>query len=424
MLLFTTDLERLLNIALRLVTLGVRFAFIIVLAKLLDPEMVGYYGLFSATVGYVIYLVGLDFYTYATREIIPTSAVKRGQFVKSQVALSLCLYVVVLPIALVSLSLTDWPVSLLWWFAPIVILEHFNQEVARLLIALSRPVGASLVLFLRKASWAILTVALLATTAESRHLDMVFALWAAGGFMAAAVGWVSISRLGIEGWQLPIDWLWLRRGIIVSFGFFMSTLALRGVQILDRYWLEALGGVEIVAVYVLFIGIAGSLLAFLDAGIFAFTYPELIRLNHEKDFKRLRTETCRALRQTVLSVVFFGGVSLILLPYLLAWVGTQVYQNESGIFPWVLSAMALQGISMVPHFALYAQGFDRPIIVSHVAALCVFVAATAVFSLNWPVLAVPIALNLSFLFVLLLKSAAYLYLTPRGSVVIAARPSS
>lgn len=408
-------MDRLLNIGLRITTLATRFAFVFVLAKFVDPTRVGFYGLFTASIGYALYLVGLDFYTYATREIIRAPARRRGPMIKGQIALSGGLYVVVVTGSLAVLGMADWPGYLYWWFAPILVLEYLNQEISRLLIALSQQVTASIVLFLRQGSWAIAIVSLFAFVPQSRNLELVFALWTASGIAAAGLGAWKLSRLEIAGWRLPVDWHWVRRGITVSIGFLMATLALRGIQTFDRYWLEHLGGVELVAAYVLFIGMAGSLLVFLDAGIFAFTYPELIRLHQDDAREQARAVVRRALWQTLLGIVAFGAVSWYLLPHLLHWIGNPRYEREIGLYPWVLAAMAVNAIGMIPHYALYARGFDKPIIASHILGLAIFVAVTWALGRDGSALAVLIGINTAFFLILGVKSAAYLLLIAAGN---------
>jgi len=397
-----------LNILLRITTLGTRFLFVIALAKFLDPAHVGLYGLFTASIGYTMYFVGLDFYTYVTREILRHPEDERGRILKAQAALSGCLYVVVLPVALCLLIWTDMPALLIWWFVPILVLEHFNQEVSRLLIALSRQITASVVLFLRQGSWAIAAVVLMALAPESRSLGMVLALWSAAGLGAALLGGWAVYRLDIGGWRAAVDWRWVRQGIVISLGFLVATIALRSVQTFDRYWLEAIGGLELVGAYVLFMGVAGSLLTFLDAGVFAFTYPDLIRHNHQNEHGLARALVRRALLQTVAVSAAFAVASLIALPYLLEWIANPVYQDNIWLYPWLLAAMIVNALGLIPHYGLYARGHDRPIILSHLAALGTFVVVTWPLSASHAALAVPIGLNLAFLVILTWKSTAYL----------------
>ena len=196
--------------------------------------------------GYALYFVGLDFYTYVSREVARTPADQRGKLLKSQAALSGVLYLTLLPITVVLLAHAGWPGHLVWWFLPILVLEHFNQEMSRLLIALSEQLTASFILFIRQGSWAAAIIVLMVLDVDFRNLDAAMALWAIAGVVAAGTAVWKLKRLKTMGWALPIDWAWVKKGIVVSTSFLLATLALRGVQNFDRYWLEALGGIEIV----------------------------------------------------------------------------------------------------------------------------------------------------------------------------------
>ncbi|MEJ7805333.1 MAG: hypothetical protein WKG03_05365 [Telluria sp.] len=389
-------------------TLGTRFLFIFFLAKNLDPSLVGYYGLFTVTVGYSLYFVGLDFYTYATRELLNTPIEQRGRMLKGQVALSGVLYLLFLPVAMaLLLQFSGWPQYLLWWFVPILILEHFNQEMFRLLIALSEQISASVILFIRQGSWALAAVALMAWDPAARNLQNVMALWALAGIAAAGAAIWKLRRLHMGGWRAAVDWSWIRKGIAISTAFLLSTLALRGIQTFDRYLLEALGGIDIVGAYVLFFGVAGTLLTFLDAGIFAFTYPILIKLQQAQETDVARAKVRRMFGLTIVLSAGFGLVTWFLLPYLLVWIDKPVYTGSINLYGWLLTATIINAISMVPHYALYAAGCDRPIIRSHIAALIVFLSVTWMLSGRLSALAVPIGLNLSFALILVWKYASY-----------------
>lgn len=400
--------SRMLNMSLQGATLGTRFIFIFFLAKYLEPASVGYYGLFTAAVGYAIYFVGLDFYTYVTRELIKTPVNEQGQLLKSQAALSSILYVVLWPFAFAFLYQSDWPGQLVWWFFPILLLEHFNQEMSRFLVAMSEQIAASVILFIRQGSWAILIVSLMTLNTPSRNLDTVFAFWAMAGVAAAAVGIWKLQQLRVGGWGLAINWAWVKQGIRVSLAFLVATLALRGMQTIDRYWLEALGGIEMVGAYVILLGVAGTLMALLDSGIFAFAFPVLIRLAHQQDQAASKAKVRQMLKQALLLSAAFAVCSWLALPYLLNWIGNPIYLSAQHWYPWLLMAMVLNAISMVPHFALYALGQDRHIIYSHISSLAVFVLTVWILSRTQAALAVPIGLNMAFGCILIWKTTAYL----------------
>lgn len=403
----TVNPERLLNIGLRFSTLGVRFFFMFFLAKYLDAASVGYYGIFTATIGYALYFVGMDYYVFVTREVLRVPSEQRGLMLKGQAALAGLLYLAYFPIAVLLLSYVDWPGYLVWWFIPILILEHFNQEVSRLLLVLSEQIAASLILFVRQGSWAIVAVAMMTTDADSCSLDFVMALWGCAGIAAAALGMWKLRRLGMGGWRERIDWGWIRKGLAISAAFLVATLALRGFQTIDRYWLEALGGIEMVGAYVLFLGVAASLMVFLDAGVFSFTYPALISHSHNKEYLEARAKVRLMFVHTLAFSLAFGLISWFLLPYLLNWVGNPVYKQAIGLYPWVMVATVINALSMVPHYALFALGHDKPIIRSHLAAFVAFIPSTWVVSQFDPLVAVPSGLIVSFVVILVWKALAY-----------------
>lgn len=396
-----------LNIGLHGTTLATRFLFVFALAKYLDPASVGYYGLFTATVGYSLYFVGLDFYTYVTRDMVKTKPTERGRLLKNQAALSAVLYIAFIPVGVAVLAQGNWPMQLLLWFVPILVLEHFNQEVFRLLVALSEQITASLILFLRQGSWALVAVALLIWEPGSRELPYVIALWACSGALAAMVGLIKIRSLKMGGWDSATDWNWIKKGVRVSMALLAATLAIRGVNTIDRYWMDAIGGLQAVAAYVLFYGVASSLMTLLDAGVFSFTYPALIRLHHQNEKALARAKVRQMLLLAVLSSAVFTLISWSLLPHLLRWINKPTYFEFLHLYPWILSAVVIWVVSMVPHYALYAQGHDRPIIHSHLLALPVFLLSTWLASNGFSTLAVPIGLNAAFAAILGWKSTAY-----------------
>ena len=159
-------------------------------------------------------------------------------------------------------------------------------------------------------------------------------------------------------------------------------------------------------------GIAGTLMSFLDAGVFAFSYPGLISSYQKRQpdlfFQNLR----KVLIQTCVLSFGFAIVSLLLLSPLLSWLGNPLYVAQKGLYPWVLIIMVLYALGMVPHYALYAQGLDRPIIQSHIISLVLFVFVTWLASKFLPLLAVPFGLCFAFAFILIWKTWAFLKFTP------------
>lgn len=407
----------------RSATLVTRFLFIFFLAKYLDPASVGYYGLFTAAIGYALYFVGLDFYTYVSREILKVPMGQRGQMLKGQATLSGVMYVLLFPVAVAFLYQAGWPGQMPWWFFPLLLLEHFNQEISRLLIALSEQITASIILFVRQGSWAIASVLLLNFHTPSRTLDTVLALWAVAGVAAVTLGIWKLRQLNMGGWRASVDWQWIKKGVAISGAFLVATLALRGVNTFDRYWLEALGGINMVAAYVLLLGVAGTLMTFLDAGVFAYAYPALIQHHHKHEHAQARARVRQVLWQTAVLSGAFALISWLLLPYLLRWIGNPVYLESVHLYPWLLLATVLNALGIASHLGLYAQGQDKPIIYSHGAALIFFIASTWLLSNRFGPMAIPLGLNLAFALILVWKSMAYWRCMKKSSMNMELEPT-
>ncbi|QKS82242.1 lipopolysaccharide biosynthesis protein [Pseudomonas bijieensis] len=400
------------NVAIRGLTLVSKFLLIFFLARFLEPAELGIYGLLAATVGYSLYFLGFDFYTYSTRELLKRERHEWGGLLKAQGALTLMLYVIFLPLLSLVFIKGLLPMKVIGWFFVLLILEHLTQELGRLLIAISDQLFASLILFFRSGVWAVLITGLMFVEPETRNLDMVFGAWTLGSAAALFLGIYRVKRMELSGWRQGVDWSWIVKGLKVASALLIATLAIRGVFTLDRYWFQDLAGLDVLGAYVLFMGVSMALMSFLDSGVFAFIYPGLISAYQQRDPVGFHQGIRRLLLQTVGLCGAFSVIALVMIGPLLAWLGKPLYSEQQGLFVWILLATVLYALGMIPHYGLYAQGRDRPIIHSHLASLIIFVLATWSFVQIWPHLAVPLGLCTSFFVVLCWKSWSFYRLTP------------
>ena len=406
------SLIRFINIALRGITLASKFLLIFFLAKFLEPEELGHYGLLTVTIGYALYLLGFDFYTFTTREVIKQEKGNWGGILKNQSALSIILYLAIFPILSLVFIKDLLPWSLAGWFFTLLVLEHLTQELGRLLIAVSEQLLASVMLFLRSGIWAVFVTFLMLARPDARELNIVLFSWAFGSLAALCLGIYRLKQLKITGWHKPIDWKWILRGLKTAIPLLVATLAVRGILTADRYWFAELTNLETLGAYVLFMGISTALLSFLDAGVFAFLYPAMISAHHNKDAIAFRLKSKTLLFQTLIFSCIFGAAALLAIDPLLIWLNKPLYLAHKSIFLWTLLITLLYSLSMVPHYALYAQGLDRPIIHSHITSLLIFIPVTWLLSRYWPLQAVPAGLCIAFVFILLWKCLAFVRLTP------------
>jgi len=399
---------RLINVGLRGSTLLAKFLLIFVLAYYLEPVDVALYGLLAASISFGVYCVGFDFYTFSSRELIAAPKISWLRLLRDQGAFFLLVYLIAFPLMLAVFYFDFLPWILAPWFFTILLLEHLGQELNRLLVAMSRQLLASVVLFLRAGLWAFVVVAAFWWSEEARSLHMVLACWALGGLLAMLLGLLALKALDREALALSVDWAWIGRGIKVALPLLLATLALRGMFTFDRYWLQSAAGTDVLAAYVIFIGVGNALVSFLDASVFVFLYPSLVKAYQQKNrnlfFKNMKS----MLLQTMMVMCVLVLVAVVAIRPVLVFLDNEVYSQYMDVYYLVLLAMFLLVLSMVPHYGLYAMKLDRWIISAHLLTFFLFLVLSSVLMVFFPIHGIPLSLVVSFAIMLVYKGVAYM----------------
>jgi len=397
---------RFLNAIFRGGVLVSKFLLIFFLATYLRPEELGLYGLIVSSIAYGIYPLGFDFYNFNTRELIKTDKKKWGKLLKSQGALHLRLYVVFLPLFFLVFHFGFLPWYMAPWFFLLLVLEHINQECMRLLIAMSKPLSASVALFMRQGVWALIISAWMYQYPEARKLEYVLFSWVLGGIAALVVAIHVIRKLPIAGWREKVDWVWVKKGLKVALPLLAATLSLSAISTIDRYWFGHLQGNVLLGAYVFYISLAASLISFLDAAVFSFAYPSMVHAASKGDVARMRNIMKKMFIQvTIFSSVFFIFAMFLTSP-ILHFIGRDVYLGSEDLFFILIIAMIIHAYSYIPHYALYARHKDRAIVYSHATSVFFFTGCVATLSDFVDVYAVPVSVAATYFMILIWKSFA------------------
>ncbi|MGP9820447.1 lipopolysaccharide biosynthesis protein [Salinarimonas sp. NSM] len=367
------------SVALRGLTLASKFVLTIFMARTMSPEDLGLYGLFATVVYLGTVVVGLDFYLYANREVITSADAARPKLIRDQLVFGLIVYVAVSPFALVVFWMELLPPAVLGWFYLLLFLELISQEGYRLLIALSRPVAANVVLFFRQGIWiyAIVTIGFFAESL--RELGVIWAGWAIGAVAGLAIIVHYIAQLPWNGaLRAPVDWAWIRRGAGSGLLFLVASSALLLMTYADRFFLQAYEGTGAVGVYVFFNQMANTIQTFVNTGIVMIAFPGIVAAFQAREIARYRAQIRKmALTSIVAAVLLAAGAAVAILP-LLDWLDRPSYAQELPIMWIMLGTSVLAIAALGPYYALYARRRDRDIVVSHLVALAVALGANAV----------------------------------------------
>ena len=400
-------LIRLLNLALRAITLASKFALLLVLAKYLEPSAVGLYGLIVVTVAYGMYPLGFAFYTYSTREVIKANVDIKGQYLKSQIAFHGWLYLLITPVFIMIFYCELLPWYVAPWFFVLLITEHANQELMRMLVAIQKPLVATFVLFIRHGLWALIIALLFVFVPETRSIEAVLMAWSISGVLSFIIAMWHTKIAIAKGWELPVDWSWVKRGVKIALPMFLGTMSLNFIFTLDRYWFESLVGLDALGAYVFYMAITAAAISFIDAGVFAFIYPAMIAAAGAGDRNNFVLLLKKMFYQTLCLSMTFAFLIIVFIDFLLTLVAKPVYFEMKGVLYPLLIMMVVQAVSYVPNYALYTQNSDRAIITSNILSSAVFVLCVSGLIVWNQVLAIPVALIFVYFFLLVYKCYSY-----------------
>lgn len=360
---------RLLNLSLRAVTLAVKFAFILCLAVFLPPEQVGLYGLITVTVFYSIYFVGFEFYTYSTRDLVARPRSEWSRLLSSQLVFFGLMYVVILPAFSILFWLEMLPWKVMSAFLALVILEHLSTELMRLLVAMEKPLLATLIIFVKQAFWAICFTVAMWLNPDFRNISDLLLFWVIGTFASILIGLVPLLGLGWKGGGSKLDCQWIRKGVLVALPLLISSVAVKSLFTFDRYAFEALNGLALLGAYSVYMGVASAMLSFMESGVFVFYYPRMMKAYKESNLPEFERAYRKLATQSALwlAVLMVGAVSagILIFPLL----EEPVYAGNLALFCAVIVTMAVFIAGNVFQYGLYTATRDSSIIFANVAGL-------------------------------------------------------
>lgn len=391
------------NVLLRSGSLGSKFLLILVLAKYLSAEEMGHYGLLTATITFALYLVGLDFYTFSTRQIIEKKHCFRF-VLKNHLTIVLLLYLFAIPLLTLIFTSGMLPLKSILWFFALLLAEHLAQEGYRFLLAREQPVWANVAFFFRAGFWGYAAIGLFVYFPEFRTLETVWCLWLAGSIVGASISYIVLMRLKEQTPTASLNWKWISDGIKIAAPFLVSTLALRAIFTLDRYFIMIFSSDADVGVYSFFFGIGGALSSILEAGVMAEKFPALMRATQSGDYIeviRLKREmTISVIIMTVLFVIMSGLFFYFFLPTLQ---NGCVYQTKLAVFMLLIFMNAIMSLGIINHYQLYALHKDRLIILLTFGAFLVALLSLSILVPSFGSIGAAISVTGSMLFLFVAK---------------------
>jgi len=360
------------NLILRGLAIAGRFVVLIGIGRYLSETDLGIYGLFYSTIVLSIYFIGLDFYTFSTREIIAAKGTDRLTFIRNQFAFHLYSYLIILPILLPVFFYDILPVRYMLWFYIVLIFNHLSQEFIRIFIALSRSIFANFISFVHSGLWVfVLAVFWILDFGFLINLETILIFWGAASVTAFLVA-LAYLKFALKE-PLPgtkVNWTWIRQGLFTAMPFFVGSVCYKIIEHSNRYFIDFFQGRDLVGIFTFYAGIANIVSVLVNTAIIIIAYPKLYELFISRNWEQYNIEKRKFFRNVLLMSVASGLILLLMIDPLIALIGkSDTFQPNLSSFYLLVLANVILNISLIPHFILYVQKKDLAIMFSTLAGM-------------------------------------------------------
>lgn len=353
------------GIALRAATLASKFILVLYMARYLTPEELGIYGMITVTVALSLFVLGMDFWRFNTREILARNEAERTPLIRDQLVFHLIIYVLALPLLLVIFVAGFIPWQFVGWFYVILVLEHLSQEAFRLFVVFSRPIVANLIFFFRSGAWiyAVLGVSILGI--EQVGLTTIILGWMVGqvtslliaGYFFRHLDWSPVLRRGI-------DWGWIGEGARKSAVLLGMTLFLQVMQFVDRFFIQHYHGEALVGVYTFYASAATVVQTFVFTGVVMILLPKIVEAYEKGEFEQYRHFMKKLSLGILAGAIALSMLAALVIYPVIAFVGKAIYVTHLSAYFILLGATFVLLISYIPYYALYVRKKDRELLLT------------------------------------------------------------
>ncbi len=343
----------------RITTLVVKFALTLFISKFLGLAELGWFGLVSSAGVAAAPLLGMGYIQTLSRRAVRDDPEVLVPPLIYYLLYVICIYLVILG-GLMALSLAAPHLVVLVW--AVVLMEHLGTESYQILISRAKPISANVLHFIRGGIWALIYIPSAYVFPEIRNIEALLTFW----FVGAIVAFLGVGIV-------LRDWPWSRIRLRIRVGITSTFKAMREAYSLyisgvcetlsahsDRFIVTAVLGVEATGVYVFFLQVGSALANLHYSGLVQMSRPAFVRTAADNPIQLLPLLWSTS-RIAAISTMLFSGATLIVMPYLLTFIGREALSEWYVVFYFVLVSFNLNIPAELQKQAIYALHADKVI---------------------------------------------------------------
>ncbi|HEU0117051.1 MAG TPA: hypothetical protein VFR09_00330 [Alphaproteobacteria bacterium] len=318
---------RLLNMALRLASLGAKLLLTLYMARYLSLQGLGVFGLVNGAVVTLMTALGIRFDYIAARDLVGTKPYEALSKMRDQAVFYALNYAVLAAIMLV-LTLTDVtgvaPRIMLIIYI-LAVMENCAGMTFANLTSLGHPLFANGMFFVRSGLWVFPVIALGFMIPAYRTDSAIFCAWGLGLLLSLVITvWAGRGLPWQKVMSTPVDWGWLKDGVRKCFFIWLGSLGGTIGWFVDRFVVADFKGLELAGVATFYTSFGTALFALVHSGVLSFAYPRVIALHKEKN----KTAFWHEVRSVGWHVALSAGFIAIVLAIAVPWLGHVFHREE------------------------------------------------------------------------------------------------
>ncbi len=288
-------------------SLVVKFILTLYIARFLDFEALGIYGLITAASIIIPSFLGLSLMYIQARHAVTQSLHKIIEGLHYYGRYLFYIYSILLCFTVIGGAVTETQFLALLLFL-FIFLEHLNQDFYGLLLNLSKPMAANVLHFLRAASWAIIYMIVAFFYPAFRNIESLLIGGVIGSF-SALIGFFWVTR----------NWPWLSPKNIQSISFkkwiflnfkearliYLNNIITTFSSYLNHFLITAFLNIELTGIYVFFSQAISAMLNLIRTGIIQISKPKLVRAYKEQP-EQYNSFLHSCFKQTLLTSILFA----------------------------------------------------------------------------------------------------------------------
>ncbi|WP_431126935.1 lipopolysaccharide biosynthesis protein [Flagellimonas flava] len=352
------------NLFLRGISMGAKFLFALYVSKFMQVEEYGEYTLMVTSITFLMFLLGLDYYSYTAREILATSGDKKFVFIKHQFVFHSLVYLCFAPLIYLfcrQFLSADFFIA----FYVLLVLEHFSQELYRIFIFHDKHLTSNILLAFRTFLWVVLIcLDVQVFEIHSFSTELILTYWIFGSFFSFLIGLFLLYKEYPQPMAnffsfSDIDFSKIRKALMICIPILVGTISYKLIEYSDRFIIDIMLGKEQVGIYGLFSNYANVVNIIVNTVVTLMIFPKLVSSVKKKRHQEYIFYK-KKFRKELILVTF--GISILLAITIfpvLDWINKEEYNTFITGFFLLLIGNVFLNLSFLPHYLLYSFNKDK-----------------------------------------------------------------